>query len=494
MKLFTYQMFVFALFLCVCNALTGTGAFAGTGEVSVSLRGSELTMPAHFGPRMIVQRDRVIPVWGTAAPKESVTVVFAGQTCSVKADDQGRWRADLRPIPAGGPYLMTVSGKSKKLVFSDVLVGDVWICSGQSNMAFVLKDVQNAKTELAVSKHSNIRLLRVSPLSAADPVETVKTRGWMECVPASSTLFSAVAYYFGAALDSRLNPGGARNVPIGLIDNSWGGATCEAYIEAGLLKKNDRLIYLFDSKRIAGLPPQKRPSVLYNGMLRPLAPSGIKGVVWYQGEANAPQNRAPEYADLFPLLIKNWRKLWGQGDFPFYFVQLPNFRQPQKAPNEPSEWALLRRSQAAALSLTHTEQAVTIDLGDPNDIHPKNKKEVGKRLAAIALALDYGVSGEYTGPRPLLMSIDGKQAVLHFEHCGSGLVSKGEKLTGFAMAGSDGIFHWADAVIQNKNCIILSSAKVDRPVVIRYAWADNPIGNLCNREGFPAGTFEIREH
>ena len=360
-------------------------------------------------------------------------------------------------------------------------------------MAFVLKDVQNAKEELAASARSNIRLLRVSPFSSADPVESVKTRGWTECVPGNSALFSAVAYYFGAALDSHLNPDGARNIPIGLIDNSWGAATCEAYIEAGLLKKNDALTWLFDSKRTAALPPQKRPSVLYNGMLRPLAPSGIKGVIWYQGEANAPQNRAPEYAILFPLLIENWRKLWGQGDFPFYFVQLPNFRQPQKDPNEPSEWALLRRSQAVALSLPHTEQAITIDLGDPNDIHPKNKKDVGKRLASIALALDYGVSGEYTGPRPHSMECDGKRVILHFEHCGSGLVSKGEKLTGFALAGSDGVFHWADASIQNNNCVVLSSSKVAHPVTVRYAWADNPRGNLRNREGFPAGTFEIRK-
>ena len=615
-----------------------------------------------FSNNMVLQQNQDIPIWGTAEPGGEVKVSVNKQQVKVTVADDGKWKVNLSPIPAGGPYELIISG-AKTHTIKNVLVGEVWVCSGQSNMEMAVSSSNDANNEIANANYSNIRLITVEKATATKPQENFKSDGWKECSSESIPDFSAVAYFFGRKLNKELN------VPVGLIHTSWGGTVVEAWTSGKTLKQfpefkaaveyleidertaeekvlaiqkklevwpdkieqilkdqgtlkhgfqnsdyntdqwktmklpttweqtgieydgvfwfsknvqvpdswtgqdlilslgriNDYDITWFNGTRVgrgtdvselrvykipgslvkAGkniirvqvldvgnngglygpleemklsnkeksislggnwkykidpvridvtkLPVKptagygsNRPSVLYNGMISPIIPYAIKGTIWYQGEGNA--ERAYQYRALFKNLIKDWRADWQQGDFPFYFVQLANFMKIKDQPPDDS-WAELREAQTMALDLPNTGMAVTIDIGDAKDIHPKNKQDVGKRLALNALAKTYKKVIPYSGPMYKSMKVEGNKIVLQFNNTDGGLKIKGDtKLKGFAIAGDDKKFVWAKAEIKGDE-IIVWNTDIKDPVAVRYAWASNPVCNLYNGVDLPASPF-----
>lgn len=433
---------------------------------------------------MVLQRDARIPVWGWGAVGEKVTVEIAGEKKTTTAGDDGRWRVDLSPKPAGGPFELKIFA-TNNIVFNDVLFGDVWICAGQSNMGFSLRRARDADAEIATANYPNLRFLTIPAKSATEPQTDFDAR-WETCSPKTAGDFSAVAYFFARRLRETIQ------VPVGLVEVAWGGASCEAWIEPRLLLEHPELSGLASPTRLEKTPENQRAGALRDGMLAPLRPLAIKGVVWYQGEANA--GRAWQYRLLLPLLIESWRQDWEQGDFPFYFVQLANFMAPRPNPGN-SSWAELREAQSlTARQLRNVGVAVAIDVGETANFHPKNKKPVGERLALLALARTYGVEVVCAGPEFRSMKIDGNRAVLAFDNVDGGLKIGANaqcddaELRGFAVAGADRKFHWAQATIEGET-VVVSAPEVTRPVAVRYAWADNPICNLTNGAGLPASPF-----
>jgi sialate O-acetylesterase len=483
---------------------------------------AEVKLPAIIGDRMVLQREMKVPIWGWADPGEKVTVTLDDQKVETVAGQDGRWKAWLEPLKAGGPFEMTVAGKNT-LVLKDILVGEVWVGSGQSNMAMAVKGCNQAEKEVAEARLPRIRLFTVRQATATEPQTDVKGE-WVECSPQTVGSFSGALFFFGREIYNTLN------LPVGLINTSWGGTPAEAWTSGAALeaepsfkaiferakqyaenypktkenweKNREQIMAKFkenlEKARAEGKPAPRpprppddpassphRPAVLYNAMLAPLMPYAIRGAIWYQGESNA--GRAFQYRKLFSAMISDWRKNWGEGDFPFFFVQLANYRARKDQPGE-SDWAELREAQALALALPKTGMAVIMDIGETNDIHPKNKQDVGKRLALAAQAVAYGKDVVYSGPRYDSMKVDGGKVRLSFKHAGGGLVAKGEKLTGFAVAGEDKKFVWADAAIEGE-AVVVSSKDVAAPVAVRYAWADNPDCSLYNKEGLPASPF-----
>ncbi|MBN2137543.1 MAG: hypothetical protein JW720_07035 [Sedimentisphaerales bacterium] len=625
----------------------------------------EVRLPAVIGDNMVLQQGGKVPIWGWAEPNEEimVSVSWHSMQWGVTANEHGKWQFSMDAPKAGGPYEITLRGKNT-ITIRNILVGEVWVCSGQSNMEMSVYSSANAQEEISAAKYPNIRLFTVQK-KIADSPESDCVGQWQQCSPQTVGGFSAVGYFFGRKLHKELN------VPVGLINTSWGGTVAEAWTRAGALetmpyfkrqmdavaaakadpevsmakyreelaqwqekinegnsKDQDCIAPGFDDTgwkemalpglwettelgnfdglvwfrrtfevpenmtgkemvlslgpiddmdstwvngvRVGGLegpgtwmapreykfggdiikagrnvivvrvldtgggggiygqpeqmmlkdtggagsislsgkwrykvgydiksmpsqpsPPAwannpNAPTVLYNGMIAPLIPFGIKGAIWYQGESNA--GRAYQYRESFPLMITNWREDWERGDFPFLFVQLANFMAVKDEPGE-SAWAELREAQLRTLSLPNTGQAVIIDIGDAEDIHPKNKQDVGKRLALWALGNSYGKSIVYSGPLYKSMKADGGKIILSFDHVGGGLVAKGGgSLKGFAIAGEDKKFVWADAKIEGDK-IVVSSDAVAAPAAVRYAWADNPVCNLYNAEGLPASPF-----
>jgi sialate O-acetylesterase len=437
---------------------------------------------------------------------------------AVTADQDGKWAFNMNCPEAGGPYEMTLTGKNA-ITIKNIMAGEVWVCSGQSNMQWSVKASANPEQEIAEANYPDIRLFTVERKVAQQP-QSDCTGSWTSCSPETVPDFSAVAYFFGRELHKRLD------VPIGLIHTSWGGTPAEAWTRRDALEADadfEPILTRYDDA-IAKYPQAKEeyekkleewkqaaekakaegekaprkprppfgpgnphsPAGLYNAMIAPLIPYGIQGAIWYQGESNA--GRAYQYRKLFPAMIKNWRDDWGQGDFPFLFVQLANFMAIKPEPGE-SAWAELREAQLMTLSLPNTGMAVIIDIGEAEDIHPKNKQDVGKRLALWALAKTHGKELVYSGPIYKSMKAEGNQVILNFDHVGGGLVAKAdEQLKGFAVAGEDRKFVWADARIDG-DTVVVSSEDVSEPVAVRYAWADNPVCNLYNKEGLPASPF-----
>jgi sialate O-acetylesterase len=616
-----------------------------------------------FTDHMVLQQKQNIPIWGTAEPGGEVILNLNKQQKSTIVDTSGNWSIQLDPISAGGPYILTIKGE-ETITINNVMIGEVWICSGQSNMEMPISQINNFQEEIEKANYSNIRLLMVDKEMAITPQEKFSSSGWKECSSETIPDFSAVAYLFGRKLHTDLN------VPIGLIQTAWGGTVVEAWTSAKSLKSINEFVeeiealnidtveveeieisynkvqrewidevnrklsdagifsrgyntYGYDTKEwnkldvpktwekqnirfdgvmwvkknitipkewqgkeltlnlgpindfditwfngelvgskpsvgmfrsynipqkllkdgkneitvlildignnggiygapentvivnsdsatislagkweyktddfdpsIISIPPswpgasvQNRPTVLYNGMIKPLLPYGIRGAIWYQGESNA--DRAIQYRKLFKNLITNWREVWGRGDFPFLFVQLANYMSIKNKPsNEP--WANLREAQTMAMDLPNTGMAVSIDIGDEKDIHPKNKQDVGMRLAINALAKVYGKDIPYSGPIYKSMKIDGPKIQIHFSNTEKGLKIKGSKeLKGFAIAGEDKKFVWAKAKIEGTKVIVWSS-KIKNPVAVRYAWASNPICNLYNGADLPASPF-----
>lgn len=616
---------------------------------------ANVTLPRIFSDNMVLQRETNIRIWGWADPNQRVRVNIADQTTVARANRNGEWHVILEPLKPGGPFTLTVRGKNT-ITFSNVLVGDVWLGSGQSNMEWPVNLSANPDQEIQMANYPEIRLFTVPRHMSTTPQADINSGNWHVCTPENIAQFSAVGYYFARHLHHELN------VPIGIINSSWGGTVAETWIsllaiashpdfknvmdestldltkavaearikqeewtqkvnqsdlglingwanhsfdhtrwdimripviweQAGLpdfdgvvwlrkefyldsipakgnliislgsiddsdytfvnghlvgqtldqysairkyevpsefLKRGknviavrvidtgggggiwgdeNRIYYMSgeEKKPLAGFwryavgvkmdpPPQltigpnSHPTLLFNGMINPITPLAIRGVIWYQGESNT--GRAEQYRSLFPLLIEDWRSQFNNQNLPFLFVQLANFMQPNKLPSE-SQWAELREAQALTLSLPYTGMAVAIDIGEADDIHPRNKQDVGKRLALAAMRVSYGKDIVHSGPVYKSMEIIGNKIRLNFSHIGSGLVAKDKYgyLKGFAIAGEDRVFHWARGVVMDDHVIIYSNA-VTKPVAVRYAWGNNPDdANLYNKENLPAGPF-----
>ncbi|HEY9257066.1 sialate O-acetylesterase [Chitinophaga sp.] len=613
-------------------------------------------LPNIFGDNMILQRDKPIPVWGWADKNEKVTIQFNQQTKTVKADKNGQWKVFLHPEKAGGPYTLSVKGQNA-IALHDILMGDVWICSGQSNMEFHVKDVLNADKEKAASANPNIRHFYLPKDISTTPKADIKQSAWLPASPENTGEFTAVGYFFARTLNEQLN------VPIGLIHTSWGGTIVETWISreglagsetfselmkntptlnvdsfalvnkkkaaktieaiqgslpdaataatwslentadqswqkmkvpgawegqqlpdfdgevwfrhhfnvdaadagkpaelslgpiddndvtyingtrvgstnlysadrvyqipAGVLKAGNNVIavkiqdtgggggFTGESSdvfvNIAGhkqpldgnwafriasviapdnnVGPNSYPSLLYNAMINPILPFAIKGAIWYQGESNA--DRAYQYRKAFPLLISDWRRLWNQGEFPFYFVQLASFNSANGNSQNGSKWAELREAQTLSLNVPNTGMAVITDIGESKDIHPRNKQDVGKRLAAVALHNTYGQNNVFSGPVYQSMQTNGNKITLSFTSTGSGLTVKDKYgyIRGFEIAGADQRFHYAKAYVDGDKVVVYTE-EVNSPVAVRYGWADDNLeDNLFNKEGFPAAPF-----
>ncbi len=624
----------------------------------VSRVNSQVRLSGIFGDHMVLQRNQPVPVWGWSSPNEKVTVQFNGQEKETSADHKGNWHVTLDPLTAGGPFDFTVKGRNR-IVFHDVLIGEVWICSGQSNMEFELNSVINADEEMRAADYPEIRHIKIPHEVSNQPKEDILPAQWENCSPVTAGNFTAVGYFFAREIIRRLH------VPVGLINSSWGGTMSETWtsreafeksaefksmiarvpvkdfdaavkerrnkleqqilslgknirdslpedqwknpdynsqawpkisvsviwesqslgladldgtvwyrkevslgagavekpitLSLGMIDDNDityvngtrvgstksyntartylvpagifkpgknvisvrvedtgggggfygdssvielktetGIIHIGDpwSFRIAkkldngiGVSPNDFPCLLYNAMVHPLIPYGIRGVLWYQGEANA--TRAYQYRTAFPLLITDWRQQWHEGNFPFYFVQLASFNAANGNSATGSTWAELREAQLKTLSLPATGMAVTIDIGESNDIHPKNKQDVGRRLAAIALKNIYGQNMEYSGPAYQSMETRGNRIVLDFTHKGTGLMVKDKYgyIRRFEIAGPDRHFYYAKAFIQD-NRVTVWAEEVINPQAVHYGWADDAgDANLYNLEGFPAVPF-----
>lgn len=478
-----------------------------------------------FGDHMVLQRDQPVPVWGAASAGEEVVVAVAGREAKAVADASGAWKATLPALAAGGPFTLKITSGSGALQFTNVAVGEVWLASGQSNMEWPLLSARDGTNEVAAVNHPMIRFARLPHVSTNAPMSSVAAP-WAVATPSSARSFSAVAWFFARDLEKQLR------VPIGIIQAAWGGTMVEAWMPTAAITALPETHAIFDrwNQLVAAYPALKKkydedlprlkqeweaaaakakaegkpaprlarpppgpgspngPANLWSGMIHPLAPVAIRGVIWYQGESNTP--RAEQYQRLFPAMIRAWREQWAQGEFPFYFVQLANYRAPKSAPGG-SAWAELREAQAKALALPATGMATAIDLGEEKDIHPRNKQEVGRRLALLARARVYGEKDLVdSGPMYRSMTVEGAAIRLAFDARGGGLATRdGGAPAGFAIAGEDQTFAWADAKIEGET-ILLTCASVPKPVAARYAWADNPsTANVVNKAGLPLFPF-----
>jgi sialate O-acetylesterase len=459
---------------------------------------ADVKLPAIFGDHMVLQRGGEVPVWGRAEPGGDVAVEFRGRRATARVGEDGSWRVMIDPGEAGGPFEMVVAGENT-VTFRDVLVGEVWICSGQSNMHWPVADSADAALEIAAARHPDVRLISVPTQGSQEPREDFEG-AWKPCSPETVGDFSAVGYFFGRQLRETLG------VPIGLVRVTWSNSPCEAWIPRDRLAADPvgksliaewegpekeyeeaKARGKLDEALAARMVGHSRPGNLFNGMIRPVLGYGVRGVIWYQGEANAP--RAHQYHALFPLLVRSWRDRWGRGDFPFYWAQIADFMA-EKADPADSAWAELREAQTAALALPNTGQAVTIDLGEANSIHPRRKQEVARRLARWALARDYSVDVPCQSPTFRSLQVEGGKVALTFDHVGTGLRAEDvDEVRGFAVAGTDRNYAWAQARIVGPDRVEVWSDQVAHPVAARYAWADNPVCNLVGGDGLPATPF-----
>jgi sialate O-acetylesterase len=478
---------------------------------------ADVKLPLLISDNMVLQQKARATVWGEASPGEKITVKIGEFTQLTSAGKDGRWLVKLPALKAGGSYEMSISGKNK-ITIHNVLAGEVWVCSGQSNMQWHVSEAGDAQNEIAAANYPEIRMFTVAKKSSDKPESDCQGK-WEICSPQTVGNFSAAGYYFGRELHQALK------YPIGLINSSSGSTTAEEWIPADALEKeaNLKTIAREESNEMAMAreeykrrfaewfaaseqakannqppPPEPTPpkvakeshppSLLFNGMISPLLHYSIRGVVWYQGESNT--RNATLYRKLFPVLIGSWRKFWGESDFPFLFVQLPNFLLRKSSPAE-SSWAELREAQLMASKIPKTSMVVTIDIGEEHNLHPPNKQELGRRLALAARANVYGEEVAWSGPVFSTHKIEGDKVVLTFKQLNGGLVIKnGDVLKGFAIAGADKKFVWADAKIEDDK-VVAHSNEVPNPVSVRYAWADNPDCNLYNKAGLPASPFRL---
>lgn len=482
-----------------------------------------------FSDHAVLQRDKPVPIWGRADPGEKVTVTFAGQTRGATAGADGRWMVLLDALPATAQGTdLTLAGKNT-LVLRDVVVGEVWLCSGQSNMEWPVSRSADAPREMAAANFPLLRHVKVERTVAEKPADTAKTSGWQSATPQTVGAFTAVGYFFARDLHQKLD------VPIGLINSSSGGTPVEAWLSPAALASNPGFAVVHERWRqsIAEYPaakaaydpwlaewtraeaaakakgnaphrdwlaknPRRRaprgpgdpwtPTGLFNGMIHPLRPYALRGMLWYQGESNA--ERAGEYHAMFSAMITAWREHFGQGDFPFYWVSLANF----KVPDDPSgtSYAFLREAQTRTLALPATGQALAIDIGNPDDIHPTNKQAVGRRLALLARNRIYDIIGDDTGPIFSEAVREGAGMRVRFTHAEGGLIAHEKPLQSVELAGADRVFRPADGRIE-RDTLLVRSALVPQPVAVRYAWKNAPEANLYNGAGLPAVPFRSDE-
>ena len=479
---------------------------------------ADVKLPHVIGSRMVLQREISIPVWGWADPNENITVKLGGNEVSTKASKDGTWKVEMPSMKAGGPFRMTVSGKNT-IELTDILIGEVWVCSGQSNMQWPLKSAFNANQEIARANYPEMRLFYVPRIPAGQPVPDVDAE-WLPCNSENSAEFSAVAYFFGRELHTELD------VPVGLIHSSWGGTKIEpwtppvgfeglpklAYILDEIDKANKDYRTLLDTsldeledwvkasrkalRKGAEIPIQpvwpvhpldsrNEPTGLYNGMIHPIVPYAMRGAIWYQGESN--RYHGMLYLDMMKALIGGWREVWNQGDFPFLYVQLAPYRYGGGNYEMLPE---VRDAQTAALSIPNTGMVVTTDIGNVKDIHPINKQDVGKRLSLWALAKTYGRQGlVYSGPLYKSMAVSGNKIIISFNHTGSGLKSAdGKALNWFKIAGADQKFVNAKAEIDGDTVVVWSN-EISNPAAVRFGWHEEAEPNLMNKENLPASPF-----
>ena len=479
---------------------------------------ADVRLPAVVGSNMVLQREAPLPIWGWADPGEQVTVTLGDAKQSATAGDNGRWEIKLPAMKSGGgPLTMTIQGKNT-LTLNNILIGEVWVGSGQSNMQWSVIASAKAKEEIESAKHPRIRLFLVPLVPSGTPAENVNA-SWQECSPDSIPQFSAVLYFFGREIQKDLD------VPVGLIATSWGGTAIQPWIppagyasEADLKQEGENAAnaarsypetvkntlpaykkWLEQTEKLVAegknpppppaypnhpLNSNGAPTGLYNGMIHPLVPFAIRGALWYQGESNRGQGM--KYHTYMKALITGWRKVWNQGDFPFLFVQLAPFRYDQNSTALPEIW----EAQTATLAVPNTGMAVTTDITTVNDIHPPNKQDVGKRLALWALANTYGRKDlVYSGPLFDSMQVEGDKIRIKFKHVGGGLASHdGKPLSWFAIAGEDKKFHQAQATIDGES-VVVQSPDVKQPVAVRFGWDQIAEPNLQNKAGLPASPF-----
>ena len=478
---------------------------------------AEIKLPALISDNMVLMQETPASVWGTADAGEQVTIKLGDKTANATTDAEGKWSVKFEGLTPGEAGDMVISGKNTRTV-KNVAVGEVWVCSGQSNMEMAVQGVGHAAEEIAAADFPKIRMFTVHRNAITTP-QTDCVGKWEVCSPQTVAHFSAVGYFFGRHLLQNVK------VPIGLIHSSWGGTAAELWTPTDTLSKDPGYAYAFsdwertkanypkakeaydkalaawneaaEKAKAEGMKPPSRPNAprggddlgspgcLYNGMIAPLLPYSIRGVIWYQGEANT--GNAKTYQQLFPLMIQTWRQRWGVGEFPFLFVQIANYMKRYDDPTD-SNWAALREAQLDTLEFSHTGMAVTIDVGDGENIHPTNKQEVGRRLGLIAQATVYYQDAEYSGPLPGGAQGEDGRVRLTFRFAEGMKTSDGGKIKGFAIAGEDHKFVWADAEIQGDH-VLVSSPQVAKPAAVRYDWADNPEGNLVNGANLPASPF-----
>ncbi len=479
---------------------------------------AQIRLPHVLSDHAVLQRDRPIHVWGWSTAGSKITARLHGQDASATANNDGEWSLYLNPEQAGGPFTLTLSGDGQPVVVTDLLIGDVWLASGQSNMEFPLQGFTGAplkdqEKEIAASDQPRLRLLRIDHKGSDVPVVD-QPATWTQCTPATARDFSAVAYFFGREISTR------EDVPVGLIDSSWGGTPADPWVSLYAFGENPLLMPALASRArfaqgssdlaakvaaekaedaaaaAAGKPAPShpwhpdpaswQPSALYNGMIAPLTPLSIKGFLWYQGETNSAHDRAPYYKSLLSGLIADWRERFAQGNLPFYYVQISSFE------SSGEDWARVRDQQRRVLDVAMTGMAVTLDVGAPGNVHPPDKQTVATRLAAIARHTTYGENIPFSGPlfREATTDCQANGACgmrVWFDHA-AGLSTHGKDPSGFEIAGADHKFVPANAVIEGEN-VRVKAESVAAPVYVRFGWSSVVKDNLYNAAGFPASTF-----
>ncbi len=482
---------------------------------SSSVAFAELELARLFSDHAVLQQDKEVPVWGWARAGEKVEAALAGQKAETVADKDGRWMVKFSKLKAGGPHELTVKGDGASITVKDVLVGEVWLGSGQSNMAMTVSRARDFQTEQKAATFPQIRMFTVGGGISRTSRRDCEGK-WVVCSPESVGTFSATAYFFGREVHTKLK------VPVGLINSSVGGTPIESWVDAEAQKAVPELAPLLEEIRSApfdaaaaqsayekekaehaakvrearalGKPTPRPPrdpvalnerkrdiGGLFNGKIAPLIPYALRGFLWYQGEANSVPERAPYYGHSLQLLVKDWRQRWGAEDTPFAWVQLPNFE------SRGDGWCLVREGMLHSLKLPNTGMAVTIDIGDNKDVHPVNKQDVGRRLAQWALGSVYGHEVAVSGPCYVKHEILGPHVVVKMSHTDGGLVGKHE-LKGFVICGEDRQWKPAEVKIDGAK-LFISSPEVPRPVAVRYAWAEVPVVSLWNGAGLPASPF-----
>lgn len=515
----------------------------------VAVARAEVTPAALFTDHAVLQRDKPLPIWGTAEVGEKITVTFGEQRREATAGYDGRWIAILDPLPAStyGADLI-IAGKNT-ITRHNVVVGEVWLCSGQSNMEWPVARAANAEAEIAAANFPFLRHIRIEHTVSETPADTAKTSGWQPASTQTVGSFTAVGYFFARDIHQKIG------VPVGVIHSSWGGTPVESWMSPAALETDPAFAVVRQrwQQNLAEFParqaeyeaklatwtkaeadakatlttrvenasrgrapvridattlyndwlrqnPRPRPprgtgdpwtpSGLFNGMINPLLPYTIRGVLWYQGESNA--ERAAEYHALFSTMIKAWRVHFGQDDFPFYWVNLANYGVPTDNNERGRTYAFLREAQTKTLALPNTGQALAIDIGDPKNIHPTNKQEVGRRLALLARNRIYGLSGDDMGPVFASATREGAALRVRFTHASGGLVAHDRPVQALEIAGSNRVFYPAEGRIDRDTLIVAASA-VREPVAVRYAWTNAPEANLYNGAGLPATPFRSDE-